>query len=180
MPENSKPDPNRELHRALNNACRKWGAREIRLRYLPKPSLNRWIAEALIDHHRVVEKIRADIPAGEFTLQDISSFNDEPVARRCRRYGPRCDQDHVALKVDIAEKRVKAACFLLRHIENPRPRISLSTSQVDLTELSRWAVWTEEPKGGKRSGVSDNEILIQRFDFTRHGVSRLDCFWPLL
>lgn len=81
MPENSKPDPNRDLHRTLNNACRKWGAREIRLRYLPKPSLNRWIAEALIDHHRVIEKIRADIPAGEFTLQDIGSFNDQPIAR---------------------------------------------------------------------------------------------------
>jgi hypothetical protein len=36
---------------------------------LPKPSLNRWIAEALIDHHRVIEKIRADIPAGELTLR---------------------------------------------------------------------------------------------------------------
>jgi hypothetical protein len=43
------------------------GAREIRLRYLPKPSLNRWIAEALIDYHRVIEKIRADIAAGELT-----------------------------------------------------------------------------------------------------------------
>ena len=81
MPENSKPDFSRDLHRTLNNACRKWGAREIRLRYLPKPSLNRWIAEALIDHHRVVEKIRADIPAGEFTLQDIETFNDQPIAR---------------------------------------------------------------------------------------------------
>jgi hypothetical protein len=50
--EKPKLDPNTQLHRTLNNACRKWGAREIRLRYLPKPSLNRWIAEALIDHHR--------------------------------------------------------------------------------------------------------------------------------
>ena len=65
----------------MNNACRKWGAREIRLRYLPKPSINRWIAEALIDHHRVIEKIRADIPAGELTLQDMESFNDQPIAR---------------------------------------------------------------------------------------------------
>jgi hypothetical protein len=71
MAEKPKPDPNVDLHRILNNACRKWGAREIRLRYLPKPSLNRWIAEALIDHHRVIEKIRADIPAGELTLQDV-------------------------------------------------------------------------------------------------------------
>ena len=46
-----------------------------------KPSLNRWIAEALIDHHRVIEKIRADIPAGELTLQNIESFNDQPIAR---------------------------------------------------------------------------------------------------
>jgi hypothetical protein len=80
--EKPKLDPNTQLHRTLNNnACRNWGAREIRLRYLPKPSLNRWIAKALIDHHRVIEKIRADIPAGEFTLQNMQSFNDRPVAR---------------------------------------------------------------------------------------------------
>jgi hypothetical protein len=53
----------------------------IRLRYLPKPPINRWIAQALIDHHRVIEKIRADIPAGEFTLQHMDSFNDQPIAR---------------------------------------------------------------------------------------------------
>jgi hypothetical protein len=76
-----KSDPDIDLHRTLNNACRKWGAREIRLRYLPKPSLNRWIVEALIDHHRVIEKIRADIAAGELTMQDIDSFNDQPIAR---------------------------------------------------------------------------------------------------
>src|ERR1700736_6548092 len=81
MPEKPKPDPNAELHRTSNNACRKWGAREIRLRYLPKPSINRWIAEALIDHHRVIEKIRSDIPAGELTLQDMESFNEQPIAR---------------------------------------------------------------------------------------------------
>ncbi len=49
------------------------------MRYLPKPSLNRWIAEALIDHRRVIEKIRADIPAGELTLQGMDSFNDQPI-----------------------------------------------------------------------------------------------------
>src|ERR1700730_223591 len=81
MAEKPKPDLNANLHRILNNACRKWGAREIRLRYLPKPSLNRWIAEALIDHHRVIEKIRADIPAGELTLQDMESFNDQSIDR---------------------------------------------------------------------------------------------------
>jgi len=81
MPGKTKPDLNAELHRSLNNACRKWGAREIRLRYLPKPSINRWIAEALIDHHRVIEKIRTDIPAGELTMQDMESFNDQPIAR---------------------------------------------------------------------------------------------------
>jgi hypothetical protein len=81
MAEKPKLDPNAQLHRTLNNACRKSGAREIRLRSLPKPSLNRWIAEALIDHHRVIEKIRADIPAGELTLRNIESFNDQPIAR---------------------------------------------------------------------------------------------------
>jgi hypothetical protein len=48
---------------------------------LPKPSINRWIAEALIDHHRVIEKIHADIPAGELTLRDMESFSDKPIAR---------------------------------------------------------------------------------------------------
>jgi hypothetical protein len=81
MVEKPKPDLATELHRTLNNACRKWGAREIRLRYLPKPSTNRWVSEALIEHHRVIEKIRADIPAGELTMQDIDSFNDQPIAR---------------------------------------------------------------------------------------------------
>jgi len=81
MSKEPKPKLAAELHRTLNNACRRWGAREIRLRYLPKPSLNRWISEALIDHHRVIEKIRADIPAGELTLQDMESFNDQPIAR---------------------------------------------------------------------------------------------------
>jgi hypothetical protein len=81
MAEKPKPDPSADLHRTLNDACRKWGAREIRLRYLPKPSLNRWIAEALMDDHRVIEKIRADIPAGELTMQDMESFNDQPIAR---------------------------------------------------------------------------------------------------
>jgi hypothetical protein len=81
MTEKSKPDSNAELHRTLNNACRKWGAREIRLRFLPKPSLNRWMSEALIDHHRVIEKIRTDIPSGDLTLQDMESFNDQPIAR---------------------------------------------------------------------------------------------------
>src|ERR1700741_159679 len=81
MAEKPKPDLNADLHRTLNNACRKWGAREIRLRYLPKPSINRWIAEALIDHRRVIEKIRADIPTGELTLEEMDSFNDQPIAR---------------------------------------------------------------------------------------------------
>src|SRR5882724_3294124 len=81
MAEKTKSDLNAELHRTLNNACRKWGAREIRLRYLPKPSLNRWIAEALIDHHQVIGKIRAYIPAGELTMRDMESFNDQPIAR---------------------------------------------------------------------------------------------------
>ena len=64
------------------------------MRYLLKPSVNRWMAEALSDYHRVIEKIRADIPAGELTLlrgeaarlgappkQDMESFNDQPIAR---------------------------------------------------------------------------------------------------
>jgi hypothetical protein len=41
----------------------------------------RWITEALVDHHRVIEKVRADIPAGELTMQDMESFNDQPIAR---------------------------------------------------------------------------------------------------
>ena len=79
--EKPKSDPNADLHRTLNNACRKWGTREIRLRYLPKPSPNRWIAEALIEHHHVIEKVRADIKAGERTLQDTDGFADQPITR---------------------------------------------------------------------------------------------------
>jgi uncharacterized protein VirK/YbjX len=37
-------DQTTELHHTLNNACRKWGAWESRLRYLLKPSLNRMAA----------------------------------------------------------------------------------------------------------------------------------------
>jgi hypothetical protein len=48
---------------------------------LPAPSLTRWIAEALIDHHRVIEKIRADIPEGSLTFENIDGFPDQPIAR---------------------------------------------------------------------------------------------------
>ena len=34
------------------------------------------ITEALIEHHRIIEKIRTDFPAGELTLQGVDSFND--------------------------------------------------------------------------------------------------------
>jgi hypothetical protein len=37
-----------------------------RLRHYDEPPdetcLNRWVAEALVNHHRVIEKIRGDIP----------------------------------------------------------------------------------------------------------------------
>jgi len=96
MTERPKPNLSAELHRTLNNACRKWGAREIRLRYLPKPSLNRWISEALIDHHRVIEKIRADIPAGEVTLlrggaARLSATPKQDMAD-CARSGRYCNR----------------------------------------------------------------------------------------
>jgi hypothetical protein len=29
----------------------------------------------------VIEKIRADIPAGELTLENMDSFSDQPIAR---------------------------------------------------------------------------------------------------
>jgi hypothetical protein len=88
MSEKSKSDPNAELHRTLNNACRKWGAREIRLRYLPKPSLSRWIAEALIEHGRVVEKMRADISAGELDP-------DTSMGAFVIQYSGRCSTIHL-------------------------------------------------------------------------------------
>jgi len=109
----------------LNNPCRKWGTREIRLRYLPKPSLNRWIAEALIDHHRVIEKIRVDIPAGELALlrgeARDSAFRRSrtwraSIARGGRRYGGRCGQNLVALEVEIAEKWVSANPFPIKAV----------------------------------------------------------------
>jgi hypothetical protein len=111
MADKPKPDPDAILHRTLNNVCRKWGAREIRLRYLPKPSLNRWVAEALIDHHRVIEKIRADIPAGELTLEDMESFNDQPIAR-----GVGDTATDVALAVASAKKSVTMNLFNARAV----------------------------------------------------------------
>jgi hypothetical protein len=73
----SQPDP---LDRALRKATRDFHAREIRLRYFPPPSLTQWFAAALIVHHQVIDKIRADIPAGSLTLQNMDKFNDKPVA----------------------------------------------------------------------------------------------------
>jgi len=72
-----QPDP---LTRALDKAARDFHAREIQLRYLPLPSITRWLAAALIVHHRVIEKIRADIPSGELTLSSMDKFNDRPIA----------------------------------------------------------------------------------------------------
>ena len=119
MAEKSKPDLNVELHRTLNSACRKWSAREIRLRCLPKPSLNRWISEALIDHHRVIEKIRADFPAGELTLQGHGDFQRSADCARGRRHGNRRDQNHVALdmgKVSLSLTKIDDSS------EGPKPQ----------------------------------------------------------
>jgi hypothetical protein len=77
MAEKPKLDPNADLHRTLNNACRKWGARKSAYDICR----SRRSIKALIDHHRIIEKIRADIPAGELTLRDMESFNDQPIAR---------------------------------------------------------------------------------------------------
>jgi hypothetical protein len=60
MTERTNPDPDGVLHRTL--------------------ALNRWVGEALIDHHRVVDKIRADIRTGALTLRDMDAFA-EPIAR---------------------------------------------------------------------------------------------------
>jgi hypothetical protein len=95
----------------LNNACRKWGAREIRLRYLPKPSLNRWIAEALIDHHPVIEKIRADIARWRTHLTKHRELQRSADCPRGGRYGNRRDQDHVAFAMASADKWVGASLF---------------------------------------------------------------------
>jgi hypothetical protein len=65
---------------ALANVSRKWRAREIRLRYLPKPALNRRIAEGADRAPAVIAKIRADIPSGELTLHNIEGFADQPIA----------------------------------------------------------------------------------------------------
>jgi hypothetical protein len=35
----------------------------------------------LIDHHHVIEKVRADIPEGSLTLENIDRFADQPIAR---------------------------------------------------------------------------------------------------
>jgi hypothetical protein len=72
-------NPDTALHRALNGALRQFGAREIVLRYLASGSV-RWIATALIDYHRVVDKLRADLP-GSLSLADVTAYNDQPIAR---------------------------------------------------------------------------------------------------
>jgi hypothetical protein len=54
------------------------------LRYLAPPSSVRWIATALIVHHRVVYKLQADIrDEGEiiFSLAELDRYNDQPIAR---------------------------------------------------------------------------------------------------
>src|ERR1700730_18007309 len=55
--------------------------------------------------------------------------------------------------------------------ENSSLYISLSTSQVDSTELNG-AVWPEEPKGGKRSGVVPDGDPRSSSRFARYGIGR--------
>jgi hypothetical protein len=77
-------NPDAALRRALNAALRQFQAREIVLRYLAPPSSVRWIATALIVHHRVAEKLQADIrEEGEisFSFADLDRYNDQPIAR---------------------------------------------------------------------------------------------------
>jgi hypothetical protein len=73
-------NPDAALHRALNGALRQFGAREIVLRYLASGSV-RWIATALIDYHRVVDKLRADLSGSGLSLADVTAYNDQPIAR---------------------------------------------------------------------------------------------------
>jgi len=68
------------VQRAMSQSVRQFEAREIVPRHLPWPSLTRWIATALLVHHRVVYKIPADIPAASPTFLDIERFNDMPGA----------------------------------------------------------------------------------------------------
>jgi len=77
--EKPKSDPNTELHRTLNNACRKCAGN-------PSALLAEAVAEPLGSRSpdrssRVIDKIRADIPTAELTLQDMDSFNAQPIAR---------------------------------------------------------------------------------------------------
>jgi hypothetical protein len=62
--------------------------REIRLRYLPKPSLSRWILRALIDRTRVIEKMRADIPASGTRVGGHRELRRSADRARCRRHRP--------------------------------------------------------------------------------------------
>ena len=68
------------VQRALNRSDRQFDAREIVLRYLAWPSRTWRIATPLLVHHRVVDKIRADIPAASPIFADIEGFNDVPSA----------------------------------------------------------------------------------------------------
>ena len=74
-------NPDDALNRVLRRACLKLSAREIVLRYLPPPSTVRWIATALIDYHKIIDKIRTDIPAGSISLGHVERYNDRPIAR---------------------------------------------------------------------------------------------------
>jgi hypothetical protein len=103
----AQPSPDTtELHRALKRACRELQRPRVRLRYLPPPSPTRWIAEALIDHHRVIEKIRADIPAGSLTLQNIDGFADQPIARGFGGTPTEALKKHAATAMATAAQRL--------------------------------------------------------------------------
>ena len=73
----------RALNRALAAAARKFAAREIVVRYLPRPALTRFIATALIEHHRVPERLKASgLDRGQVLGFDpIAHWADQPVAR---------------------------------------------------------------------------------------------------
>jgi hypothetical protein len=77
----------------------------------------------------------------------------------------------VAVAVESAEKRVKAARFLLRQAKNPHPQ--------DLAFYARTQPVGCLEGGAKRrlaDCVSDNEILLRRPDLTGIAFSQFDCF----
>ena len=72
------PDP---LAAACRKAVVQYRAREIRLRFLLRPSTLRWIATALLEYHLVGQRMRAQGIRYHGSDDVLNFYSDQPVAR---------------------------------------------------------------------------------------------------